>query len=93
MAKIIKALPTPELNGNLTSVLLGQAIRAKRTQSQLRLEDAAALCGVSKQTLTNVERGEGKSQIDLVLKICAGLGVQLRILPWLTEKELNDVWQ
>lgn len=93
MAKRIKALPTPHLNVNLSSVLLGQAIRAKRTQSQLRLEDAAALCGVSKQTLTNVERGEGTSQMNLVLQICQGLGIQLRILPWFASQEVSDDWQ
>lgn len=93
MAKRIKALPTPDLNTNLSSVLLGQAIRAKRTQSQLRLEDAAALCGISKQTLTNIERGEGRSQINLVLQICASLGIKLRILPWDVDKEVSDDWQ
>lgn len=93
MAKRIRVLPTPDLNANLSSVLLGQTIRAKRTQSQLRLEDAAALCGVSKQTLTNVERGKGTSQMSLVLQICAGLGIQLRILPWFTDQEVSDDWQ
>ena len=93
MAKRIKALPTPDLSANLSSLLLGQAIRAKRTQSQLRLEDAAALCRVSKQTLTNVERGFGTSQLDLVLQICSGLGIQLRILPWFAENEVSDDWQ
>ncbi len=93
MAKRIKAVPTPDLNANLNIVLLGQAIRAKRTQSQLRLEDAAALCGVSKQTLTNVELGIGTSQMNLVLQICSGLGVQLRILPWVANQEVMDDWQ
>jgi transcriptional regulator with XRE-family HTH domain len=93
MAKRIKALPTPDLNTNLSSELLGQAIRARRTQSQLRLEDAAALCGVSKQTLTNVERGEGTSQMNLVLQICSGLGIQLRIVSWLADQGVSDGWQ
>ena len=93
MAKRIKPLPTPNLNANLSSEQLGQAIRAKRTQSKLRLEDAAALCGVSKQTLTNVERGEGTSQMSLILQICSGLGIQLRILPWFDEQEVSDDWQ
>lgn len=94
MAKRIKVLSTPDLNENLSSVLLGKAIRARRTESKLRLEDAAALCGVSKQTLTNVERGEGTSQMNLVLQICSGLGIKLRILPWNVDKEeVNDDWQ
>jgi transcriptional regulator with XRE-family HTH domain len=93
MAKRLKALPTPDLNANLSAALLGQAIRARRTQSRLRLEDAATLCGVSKQTLADIERGEGKSQMNLVLQICAGLGIQLRILPWFSDIEMNDDWQ
>jgi transcriptional regulator with XRE-family HTH domain len=93
MAKRIKALPTPDLKKNVSPELLGQAIRAKRTQSQLRLEDAAALCGVSKQTLANVERGYGISQISLVLQICSNLGIKLRILPWVVDNEVSDDWQ
>ena len=54
MAKNIKPLSTPELKQNLSIALLGQAIRARRTQSNLRLEDAATLCGVAKQTLMNI---------------------------------------
>ncbi len=93
MAKRIKILSTPDLSSNVSSELLGQAIRARRSQSQLRLEDAAALCGVSKQTLTNVERGEGTTQLNLVLQICSSLGIQLRILPWFSDKEVSDDWQ
>ncbi len=93
MGKNIKVLPTPDLNTNITSLLLGQAIRSKRTQSQLRLEDAAALCQVSKQTLMNIEHGKGTSQMNLVLKICAGLGIQLHILPWADSQEVNDDWR
>jgi transcriptional regulator with XRE-family HTH domain len=93
MAKRVKALPTPNLNADLSAELLGKAIRAKRTQSQLRLEDAAALCGVSKQTLENAERGVGTNQINLILQICAGLGIKLHILPWVLDKEVSDDWQ
>lgn len=92
MGKRIKALATPDLNINMSAVLLGQAIRARRTQSGLRLEDTAALCGVSKQTLTNVEHGEGKTQLNLVLQICSGLGIHLRIVPWSDPQEVSDDW-
>lgn len=92
MGKRIKALPTPDLNANITAALLGQAIRARRTQSQLRLEDTAALCGVSKQTLSNIEHGEGTIQLNLVLQICSALGIHLRIVPWRDPKEVSDDW-
>ena len=91
MAKQIKAIETPALDQILTPELLGQAIKARRTQSHLRLEDAAALCGVAKQTFMNIEHGQSTSQFGSILKICAALGVTLRIQPWLDEDE--DVWQ
>lgn len=86
-------LPTPDLRQNVTSELLGQAIRARRTQSRLRLEDAAALCGVAKQTLQDVEHGQGTCQISTILQICSGLGIKLCIERWSTTDEADDDWQ
>jgi transcriptional regulator with XRE-family HTH domain len=93
MAKAIKPIPTPDLRQSLTMRLLGQAILARRTQSNLRLEDAAALCGVAKQTLMNIERGQDTSQMNTILQVCSGLGIKLRILPWSAPNEANDDWQ
>jgi transcriptional regulator with XRE-family HTH domain len=93
MGRQIKSLPTPNLNQNITPRLLGQAVRARRTQSGLRLEDAAALCDVSKQTLQDIEHGQGTCQISTILQILSGLGIKLCILPWSTNKEANDDWQ
>ncbi len=75
MTKRIKPLNTPDLTVDLTPALLGNAIRARRTQSQLRLEDAAMLCGVAKQTLMEIEHGKGTSEIGTILQICQGLGL------------------
>jgi len=85
VAKQIKIHQTPDLSQALTPELLGQAIRAKRTQSQLRLEDAAMLCNVAKQTLQSIESGGGTNKFETILQICHGLGIQLRILPWLED--------
>ena len=93
MAKRIIAFPTPTFDEPLTVALLGESIRAKRTQSQLRIEDAAAMCGVSKQTFMNLERGKGTTQLSLVFQVCAALGIQLKIAPWLSEQEATDEWQ
>jgi transcriptional regulator with XRE-family HTH domain len=92
MVKQIKKLKTPELDQALTAELLGKAIRARRTQSNLRLEDAAALCGIAKQTLMNIEHGKPTSQFNNVLQICAGLGIKLRILPWREVDEDENDW-
>jgi transcriptional regulator with XRE-family HTH domain len=81
MAKQIKVHQTPDLSQRLTPELLGLVIRSKRTQSQLRLEDAAALCNVAKQTLQDIESGSGKSKFETILQVCHGLGIQLQIMP------------
>lgn len=93
MARQVKALPTPQLNAPLTAALLGEAIRARRTQSGLRLEDAAALCGVAKQTLMKVEHGAGTASLENVLQICTTLGINLTIQPWESGAGENDDWQ
>ncbi len=93
MARKIKMSPTPNLSQTVTPELLGQAIRARRTQSLLRLEDAAALCGVAKQTLQDIEHGQGSYQISTLLQICSGLGIKLCILPWSSEDEVSNDWQ
>lgn len=93
MVKLIKQMATPDLSQNITPELLGQAVRARRTQSNLRLEDAAALCGVAKQTLQDIEHGQGTYQISTILQVCSGLGIKLCILPWPENEENDDDWQ
>lgn len=92
MAKGIKKLPTPDLNQPLQPELLGQAIKARRTQSNLRLEDAAALCGVAKETLMKIEHGQGTCQLGSVLQICDALGIKLYVHPWQKIDEAEDGW-
>lgn len=92
MAKRIQKLPTPNLSQPLRAELLGQAIKARRTQSNLRLEDAAALCGVAKQTLQRIEHGHDTSQLGTVLQICNSLGIVLSIKPWQETDEVDDGW-
>jgi transcriptional regulator with XRE-family HTH domain len=93
MSKRIVIAPMPDLPAPLTPLLIGKAIRAKRTQSYLRLEDAAALCGVAKQTFMNVEHGHPSTQISTLLQICASLGISITILPWQKKEEESDEWQ
>ena len=92
MAKRIKKLPTPDLSQALSPELLGLAIKARRTQSNLRLEDAAALSGVAKQTLQRIEHGQATSQLGSVLQICAALGITIAIKPWKETNEVDDGW-
>ena len=92
MPKKVKTLVTPNLDQPLTPELLGEAIKAKRTQGHLRLEDAALLCGVAKQTLMRIEHGEPNSQFGTVLQICDQLGIKLSILPWVENNHEHDEW-
>lgn len=84
MAKVVKALKTPETQP-LTKESLGQFVKARRTQSGLRLEDTALLCGVSKDTLTKIENGTGGVRFDSVLLVCRKLGIKLQLNSWADE--------
>jgi DNA-binding XRE family transcriptional regulator len=92
MKKLTK-LKTPALEQTLSAELLGQAIKARRTQSGLRLEDAAALCGVAKQTFMKIEHGNPTSRLQSILQICAALGIKIHIAPWQDESENSDDWK
>ena len=50
MVKKVKVIASPDLNQAFTPLLLGEVIKAKRTQSKITQQDTALLSGVSKQT-------------------------------------------
>lgn len=54
---------------------LGRRIREKRKASGLRIDDAAALCGVSVDLLSRLENGKSGVSTDRVLKVLDGLGL------------------
>jgi transcriptional regulator with XRE-family HTH domain len=58
---------------------LGLVIRAARRSSKVRLDDLAAMAGVSKQFVSDVERGKSTVQLGLVLKLLAELGIPLTL--------------
>ncbi|MFA6037575.1 MAG: helix-turn-helix transcriptional regulator [Legionellales bacterium] len=89
MAKKLKIISKPSAQKTLTAELLGQYVRAKRTQLGLTIEEAAAFCGVAKDTLMKVEHGHAKTQLCSVLEICKGLGIQLEVSE---ENEDENVW-
>lgn len=93
MPRKIRKFKTPDLQQPLTAELLGGAIKARRTQSDLRLEDAAALCGVAKETLMKIEHGQSNCQLASVLQICSGLGINLYIKSWVDNAEAENDWR
>jgi transcriptional regulator with XRE-family HTH domain len=58
---------------------LGRAIRKKRRDSRLRIDDTAALCGVSVDLLSRLENGKSGVATDRVLKVLDGLGLTLLV--------------
>jgi len=93
MGKRIKKLNSPDFDLTLTADILGLAIKSRRTQSNLRLEDAALLCGVAKQTFMKIEHGHPTAELDSILRICSGLGIKLHIAPWIDSNGVDDDWR
>jgi transcriptional regulator with XRE-family HTH domain len=59
---------------------LGHIIRAKRRASALRIDDAAALCGVSVDLLSRLENGKSGVSTDRVLRVLDGLGLAMLVV-------------
>jgi transcriptional regulator with XRE-family HTH domain len=56
---------------------VGQALRAVRKDSRIRIDDFAALSAVSKQFVSDVEAGKPTVQMGKVLSLLAGMGLTL----------------
>jgi len=82
MAKRVKSIPTPTQEGYLTKELLGEFIRARRTQEGLKMHDVAMLCGISIDTLTNIETAKANVRIDSALNVAKMLGITIKVEPW-----------
>lgn len=71
---------------------LGLVVRAVRRSSKVRLDDLAAMAGVSKQFVSDVERGKSTVQLGLVLKLLAELGIPLTLdIPEAAGTELENL--
>ena len=58
---------------------LGLAIRKRRKQAHIRIDDAAALCGISVSTLSAIENGSRPARIDKILHVINKLGMSLQL--------------
>ena len=80
-----------EMNANPTSIVLplrihsasdlGPVVRARRREQSLRIDDAAALSGVSVDLLSRLENGKGSVRLDKLLTVLDGLGLALVMGP------------
>lgn len=59
---------------------LGHIIRDRRKRSGLRIDDAAALSGVSVDLLSRLENGKSGVATDRLLKVLDALGLSLAII-------------
>ena len=82
--KQIKSLPTPDLTQVLSLELIGEAIKARRTQQKLDRKTAAMLCDVSTVTLGKIENASQGIRMESVLKVMMALGIKMYIAPWET---------
>ena len=57
-------------------------LKAARAGKDLSQEQLAALCGVSRQTISAIEKGDYNPTINLCIAICKALGKTLDELFW-----------
>lgn len=79
--RTIVITPPPDTPEVLTLEDLGRHVRHRRTQSGLRLDDAAALCGVASGSMSKLENGQSGLATDKLLQILDGLGLALIVVP------------
>ena len=72
--------PTPLVRIN-TPADLGPVVRARRREQSLRIDDAAALCGVSVDLLSRLENTKASVRLDKLLAVLDGLGLAVVLGP------------
>lgn len=82
MARTITLTPLPAQPTVTTVAEFGAFVRSLRTQQGLRIDDAAALCGVSVALLSALENGKPRGVgLDKALQIAHQLGLSLLAIP------------
>lgn len=71
----------PELLRITDATAFGPAIRARRREQSLRIDDAASLSGVSVDLLSRLENGKGSVRLDKLLAVLDSLGLALVLGP------------
>lgn len=60
---------------------LGEAVRQRRQAAGMTLDEAAALLGVGRRFLVELENGKRRASIETVLRVLHDLGLELRVEP------------
>lgn len=77
MAKKVTASDMPSTDFIDSVEILGQLIKAKRTELGIKLADCAALCGIGINTLSRIENGNANCTLAAVFSVLNGLGIKL----------------
>lgn len=85
MAKKVTASKMPSSAYVGDAEVLGQLIKAKRTELGLKLADCSSLCGIGINTLSRIENGNSNCTLSAVFSVLNGLGIKL------TSKELTPL--
>lgn len=62
-------------------------LKAARVMKDMSQDDLAKACGVSRQTIVSIEKGDYNPTINLCVKICKELGKTLDDLFWPSEEQ------
>ena len=58
---------------------IGQTIKQRRKELGITQPDLSELAGVSKNTLYQLERGQGNPSLDIITKLAEVLGMELKL--------------
>lgn len=78
-AAALAQVPAVQVVTDMTE--LGMQVRAHRKQQGLRIDDAAALIGVSVDLFSRLENGAGGIRTDKLLTVLDNLGLAMVIAP------------
>lgn len=71
---------------------LGATVRNARAQARMRIDDAAAFCGVSADVLSRLENGKSITT-DRLFKVLDGLGLEVLVISREQALTLKDMAQ
>lgn len=74
-------LEVPTVQVVSSAIVIGNQVRAHRNNQSLRIDDAAALCGVSVDLMSRLENGSGSIRLDKLMSVLDGLGLTLLVAP------------
>ncbi len=78
-------IPSPSVIPEETSIVLskdlGNLIKNARKASNIPIDQAAMLCGVSKQFLSDLEHGKPSIQFEKAVAVALQLGIELIARP------------